>query len=164
MWDEVIRLGSLSLYCSWWTSSYTKIWEKDNFILMVPQIKLQRSSWSKVPWASALVQGGRWHHYLSLWYSLLFFLWWPLTRSSIFSPQKPSTQIIRMAAGMLKGFCPQSVLNFLSLFLEIYWVICWEEKIALTAPKTAHVCPTMMLLLQMEQLPPFLQGSYLVMC
>lgn len=68
-----------------------------------------------------------------------------------------------MAAGMLKGFCPQSILNFLSLFFEVYWVICWEEKIALTAPKTAHVCPTMVLPIQMEQLPslPFLQGSYL---
>lgn len=63
-----------------------------------------------------------------------------------------------MAAGMLKGFCPQSILNFLSLFLEIYWIICWEEKIALTAPKTAHICPTMVLPVQMEQLPPL---SYL---
>lgn len=84
LWEVigVMWLGNLSLYCSWWTSSYSKLWEKDSFPLMVPQIKLHRSSWSKVPWASALIQGGRWHHYLSLWYSSLLFLWRPLTRSS----------------------------------------------------------------------------------
>lgn len=70
-------LGNISLYCSRWTSSSSKLWEKDSFLLMVPQIKLQRSSQSEVPWASALIQGGRWHHYLRLWYSPLLFLLWP---------------------------------------------------------------------------------------
>lgn len=72
----------LKLELCGWTSGYSNLWEKDNFLLMVPQIKLQRSSWSEVPWASALIQGGRWHHSLSLWYSSLFFLWWHLKRSS----------------------------------------------------------------------------------
>lgn len=34
--------------------------------------------------------------------------------------QVPSTQVIRVAAQMLKDFCLQSVLSFLSLFLAIY--------------------------------------------
>lgn len=171
-WAALFSILNLDL-CGW-TSGYANLGKgfpmprkknKKNF-LIIPQIRLQRSFWCEVLWTLALTQGRRWLYSLSLWCSLLF-LWWPLTKSRCQLLKEKQCSFLgsfnvsdqNTLEHLLKDICPQHQLSFLSLFLEI----CWEEKIASTAPKTTHVWPTIMLPIQMEQICslPFLQLSYL---